>query len=103
MDMFERITASLEPIGGPTHLDAFVRARLDAAARATAARKAAAAAARAEAQRAAQTAAPVDAPRPRAGEAPSPAVPTEDDTGKLKAEVAEFMKERAGFDPTEAG
>jgi len=103
MDVYQKISTTLEPLGGEMLLDAFAEARRAALARSQAAAamvpkapdpKTAAAPADHETERAKPT---ISAPPPT--DAPGPAAL--DDTGKLRLEIQEFLRERSGFDPTQ--
>ena len=107
MDLFDKLNAALEPLGERLFVDAFVSAR-----QSEAARQAAAVASR----KAVRNAPPAPAKPPEkarpAGTADSGprAVPLAEMEafmsrdrieGADEAEVQEFLKERAGYDPTE--
>jgi hypothetical protein len=107
MDLFDKLNAGLEPLGGPLHVDAFAAAR-----RARHAHLASAAAG----PRAARKRPEEPAPEPPAAPAEAQPAPAEDLAGLQAevdaymsrdeiegtddAEVQEFLKERSGFDPT---
>ncbi len=104
MDLYQKISSALEPLGGEMLLDAFAEARRAALARSHAAAaamlpqapevKAATASRESDTDRTAATISilpAIDAPEP----------PALDDTGKLRLEIQEFLRERSGFDPTQ--
>ena len=106
MDVYQKITSALEPLGGEMLLEAFAEARRAALARSQAAAAAAAmvpkvpdvnAAPISKGSEADRTAATISTPL--AIDAPEPSAL--DDTGKLRLEIQEFLRERSGFDPTQ--
>jgi len=109
MDLFDKLNAALEPLGERLFLDAFVSARQSEAARQAAAvssRKAAARKAPAEPAAPSRETAPI----PESGDPQARPVPLAEMEafmsrdrieGADEAEVQEFLKERAGYDPTE--
>jgi hypothetical protein len=105
MDVYQKITGALEPLGGEMLLEAFAEARRAALARSQAAAaaamvpkvpdvKSAATSKESEADRSAATMS-----TPLAIDATEPSAL--DDTGKLRLEIQEFLRERSGFDPTQ--
>lgn len=107
MDLFDDITANLEPLGGELFIDQFVRARRDAAEKRKAEKAAAMAAA--EAAEEARLAKENELRRARKRR---PAPEQEDVDvesfmnrnkieGADETEIQEFLKERAGFDPSQ--
>jgi len=104
MDVYQKITSALEPLGGEMLLEAFAEARRAALARSQAAAAAMVpkvpdvnAAAISKESEADRTAATISTPL--AIDAPEPSAL--DDTGKLRLEIQEFLRERSGFDPTQ--
>ena len=107
MDLFDKLNAALEPLGERLFVDAFVAAR-----QSEATRQAAAVASRKAARNAPPAPAKPREKEPSAGTADSGprAVPLAEMEafmsrdrieGADEAEVQEFLKERAGYDPTE--
>ena len=112
MDLYEKLTSGLEPLGGKLFVDGFIAALRDAARRQKEARAAPAP------EGPAPTAASVQpGPRP-APESRNEPPPVGSESGKLRlevedfmkrddgvetddAEIQEFLKEKSGFDPTE--
>jgi len=114
MDLFDKLNAGLEPLGGPLFVDAFVAARqVDQARRTSAQKRPAAAMQAAQGSGRAVPAAPRRQPPapPAAKKVDEPPAVLKDEVeafltrdvieGTDDAEVQEFLKERAGFDPTE--
>src|SRR5688572_14095159 len=111
MDLFDKLNAGLEPLGGPLFVDAFVAARQVEQARRAEARKQKPAVMQAAQGSSRATSAPRREPAPPAAASRNKAEPPADEMeaflnrdaieGADDAEVQEFLKERAGFDPTE--
>lgn len=108
MDLFDQITAKLEPLGGDLFIDEFVRARRSALEKQEAERASARDAA--EAAEEARLAREAERRRTRGRRPPEPA-PSEVDAesfmnrnkieGADDTEIQEFLKERAGYDPSQ--
>ena len=103
MDIYQKISNSLEPLGGDLLLDAFADARRAALARS---QKVAAVASRAPEERPSTTSMASNSDRAAATISAPPSVEPPDpqaldDTGKLRLEIQEFLRERSGFDPTQ--
>ena len=111
MEILQKITDDLEPLGGTMLLDEYVKIR-----RAAQAARQAAAAAAAQENQAARAAAAAAAAAQQAAAQPAPAdieivdAPQSDVDGFMNRdaiegttddEVQEFLRERRGFDPTE--
>jgi hypothetical protein len=109
MDLFDKLNAGLEPLGGPLFVDSFVAARRAVHVRPQAAPSAGTPrVASSEAVRAAEERAPgpAAAPEPAAGAPPvlqdevEAFLSRDQIEGTDDAEVQEFLKERSGYDPT---
>ena len=113
MDLFDKLNAGLEPLGGPLFVDAFVTARQVEQAKQVAARKPKAAVMQAAQGSSRATSAPSHKEQAPRAAAPrkEPEPPAQDEVeayinrdaieGADDAEIQEFLKERSGFDPTE--
>ena len=114
MDLFDKLNAGLEPLGGPLFVDAFVTARqVEHAKQAAAARKpkaavmqaaqgsSRAASAPSRKEPSARAAAPKKEPEPPAQDELEAFLIRDAIEGADDAEIQEFLKERSGFDPTE--